>query len=69
MNNTSWMAPDLDVTFGVCDHLNPGHGYFIRITRSDNGQKVLHTSQHPVTGKDLDFAGCLEVAAMYGRTT
>jgi len=52
-----------DVTFGPIDPLNPGFGYEIRVER--NGQTVLFTGSHPVTGKSLDFASCLEVAAMY----
>lgn len=53
------------VSFGPCDPLNFGFGYQIRIERATDGVTVLFTSVHPVTGKDLDFAGCLDVAAMY----
>ena len=54
---------DLHVSFGPCDPLNVELGYQIRVER--RGELVLFTSRHPVTGKDLDFAGCVEVAAMY----
>ena len=59
MDNASW-----DVSFGPFDPINAGFGYAIRVKR--NGRTVLNTHAHPVTGKDLDYAGCLEVAAMYG---
>lgn len=52
------------VTFSLCDHLNPGFGYQIKIVNG-NGATVLLTDKHPLTGADLDFAGCLEVASMY----
>lgn len=54
----------LSVTFGPCDRLNPGFGYQIKIERA-NGSMVLCITQHPLTGADLDYAGCVEVAAMY----
>lgn len=54
----------LRVTFGPCDYLNPGFGYQIKIERT-NGSMVLCISQHPLTGANLDYAGCVEVAAMY----
>lgn len=56
------------VTFGPCDRLNPGFGYQIKIVRTCSGMVVLCTDTHPLTGADLDFAGCLEVAAMYTPT-
>ena len=53
-----------DVTFGPTDALNPGCGYQIKVER--NGHTLLHTGNNPATGKPLDYAGCLEVAGMYG---
>lgn len=53
-----------EVDFQPCDLLNPEFGYRIKVRH--NGSIVLLTAQHPVTGDDLDYAGCLEVAAMYG---
>ena len=53
-----------DVTFGPTDSLNSGCGYQIKVER--NGQTLLSTGKHPATGKPLDYAGCLEVAGMYG---
>jgi hypothetical protein len=58
----------LYVSFGPCDRLNPGFGYQIKIERACSGMLVLCTDKHPLTGADLDFAGCLEVAAMYTPT-
>lgn len=62
--------PDCDVTFGLCDPLNPGFGYRILVV-DRFGTTRLHTATHPVTGRELDYAGCLEVAAWYapGRPT
>lgn len=57
--NESW-----EVNFGPCDGLNPQFGYQIRIER--NGRVVMLTAKHPVTGADLDYAGCVDVANMYG---
>jgi hypothetical protein len=53
-----------DVTFGPCDPLNLGCGYYIKIER--DGVPILHTSRHPDTGKDLDYASCVEIAGQYG---
>ena len=53
-----------NVTFGPIDALNPGCGYQIRVER--NGCTLLFTSNNPSTGKPLNYAGCLEVAGMYG---
>lgn len=53
-----------DITFGPNDPLNPGFGYYIKV--ECNGRRLLYTPTHPVTGKDLDYHTCLEVAAMYG---
>lgn len=53
-----------DITFGPCDPQNPGFGYEIHIQR--NGRTVLKTATHPMSGKDLDYATCLEVASNYG---
>jgi hypothetical protein len=57
-------APALDVVIGPVDAHNPGCGYQIRVEH--DGALVLLTAEHPVTGATLDYAGCLEVAAMYG---
>ena len=59
MASESW-----DVRFGPCDPLNPGFGYELEVRR--NGERVLFTGKHPVSGKDLDFDACLDVARMYG---
>ncbi len=53
------------VSFGPCDPFNPQFGYQIRVEK--NGRTVLFTGQHPVTGKDLTFESCLEVAGFYGE--
>lgn len=52
------------IEFGPVDAINPGCGYFICIER--NGRTELFVSKHPVTGADLDYHSCVEVAAMYG---
>ena len=45
-------GPAFDVTFGPCDPLNPGFGYWIEVLR--NGVQLLKTSRDPATGEDLD---------------
>lgn len=52
------------VQFGPVDARNVACGYQIRVER--DGHTVLFTANHPVTGATLDYAGCLDVAAMYG---
>lgn len=52
------------VDFALIDTLNLGCGYQIRIER--RGHTVYFSSKHPVDGRDLDYRGCVEVAAMYG---
>jgi hypothetical protein len=50
---------------GLRDNLNPGFGYQIEVIDL-RGERVLFTSRHPVTGKDLlTYHDALEVAAMY----
>ena len=53
-----------DIQFGPTDPLNPGFGYEIKV--SFNGNVVLWTSHHPISGDPLTYHGCVEVAAMYG---
>jgi hypothetical protein len=59
-----WWSFSIDVTIGPIDPLNPQFGYEIQVRR--NGIQVLSTNKHPVTGADLTYKDCLEVAAMYG---
>lgn len=56
----------LDVSISLCDHMNPGFGYQMRITNALNGEELLFTSVHPATGRDLlTYDECLDVANMY----
>jgi hypothetical protein len=56
----------VDVSFGLCDRLNPGFGYQLEIQDAQNGAVLLATSIHPATGADLLApADCIAVAAMY----
>jgi len=41
-----------DVHIALCDPLNPGFGYQLRIT-SSHGEELMHASVDTVTGKDL----------------
>ena len=63
---------NLEATISICDPMNPGFGYQIRITRAappGTSVDVLFTSRNPVTGKDLlTYEQCLDVLAMYRRT-
>jgi hypothetical protein len=64
------MSNHLDASISLCDHMNPGNGYQIRITDARNGADVLFTSRHPVTGEDLlAYEQCLEVLQMYSDRT
>lgn len=57
-----------EVTISICDHLNPGFGYQMRITDGRTGETVLFTSKSPTTGQPLlTYEDCLEVAAMYAK--
>ena len=56
-----------NVSVSLCDHLNPGFGYQIRVT-DINGKDLAFTSRCPVTGADLlDITLALKVAAYYVR--
>jgi hypothetical protein len=60
---------NLEASIFLCDPLNPGFGYQIRITRSalpGAPVDVLFTSRDPVTDKDLlTYEQCLDVLARY----
>lgn len=53
-----------DVKIGPCDRFNPESGYQIRVER--NGRVILESGSHPVTGEDLTYETCVEVASFYG---
>ena len=54
------------VAITLCDVLNPGFGYQIRVT-GEGGKQLLFTSRDPQTGKDLrSFDDALRVASYYG---
>lgn len=59
MSRDTW-----EVRFAPIDCTNPSLGYGISIRR--NGCTVYASVRHPVTGKDLDYEACLDVASMYG---
>lgn len=55
-----------EVSFSLCDWLNPGFGYSLRIENGLNGETLLFTSVDPGTGRDLlTAADCLRVASAY----
>lgn len=59
---------EIDVQFGPCDRLNPRFGYYLNITRSSDGARLLRTNQNPVTGKRLlSPIDCCEVLSWYYR--
>jgi hypothetical protein len=54
-----------DVSISLCDHLNPGFGYQVKIT-DDRGNVLLFSGRDPQTGKDLlTYADALVVASYY----
>lgn len=56
----------INAEFDLCDHLNPGFGYQLKISNATNGTRLLFTSKHPVTGDDLLTArDCLDVIEAY----
>jgi hypothetical protein len=62
------MSNEIEASFTLCDHLNPGFGYQLRISRRRHGgnEKLLFTSRAPDTGDDLlTAADCMRVIAMY----
>lgn len=55
------------VLITLCDNLNPGFGYQIRI-QDQQGKTLLFTSRDPSTGKDLLTLGeALLVASYYAK--
>jgi hypothetical protein len=55
----------IDASFSICDLLNPGFGYQVRIT-DDSGRELLFSSRNPATGDDLlTPKDCLRVIEMY----
>jgi hypothetical protein len=64
------MPTPSEVHITLCDPLNPGFGYQIRVT-GDRGEQLLFTSRDPVTGKDLEtMSDALRVASWYdGRAS
>jgi hypothetical protein len=56
-------AHEVEVSITLCDGLNPGFGYAIRVTR--RGAVLLTATRDPVTGEHLNFTAALRVAAMY----
>ncbi len=51
----------------LCDPLNAGFGYQIRITDTQDNL-LIYTSVDPATGKDLvTFGDAIRVAAQYGE--
>ena len=59
---------NLEATISLCDPLNPGFGYQVRITRAappGAPVDVLFTSCNPNTGESLlTYEQCLDVLAM-----
>jgi hypothetical protein len=63
---------NLEASISLCDPLNPGFGYQIRITRSappGAPVEVLFTSRNPATGSNLlTYEQCLDVLELYRST-
>lgn len=60
------MSRPIEASFALCDHLNPGFGYQVKITDALSGESMLFTSKHPVDGSDLLTAGdCMDVINAY----
>lgn len=62
------MPNEIEASFTLCDHLNPGFGYQLHISRRRHGgnETLLFTSRAPDTGDDLlNAADCMRVIAMY----
>ena len=59
------MSNNRHIKFGPIDPLNPGFGYHIRVEHGGTGEVLLSTAKHPVTGRDIDFSDCLEIAGWY----
>jgi hypothetical protein len=60
------MSRAIEASFAICDHLNPGFGYQVRITDALSGESLLFTSKHPAYGTDLLTAGdCMDVINAY----
>lgn len=54
------------VTFDLCDRLNAGFGYQLRIENAETGRTILFTSRAPDTGDELlTAADCLRIVQMY----
>ena len=51
------------VYFGHIDPLNPGCGVDLKVEQ--DGKTILHTANHPVTGKPLTLEDCPDVARAY----
>jgi hypothetical protein len=64
---------NLEASITLCDPLNPGFGYQIRITRAAPPGApidVLFTASNPATGESLlTYEQCLDVLAMYRSTS
>lgn len=59
------MNTHLCIAFGPHDVRNPGHGYYIKIERTD-GSIVFHADVDPMTGDPLlTVADCVRVAGYY----
>lgn len=55
---------EVEVFITLCDPLNPGFGYSIKISCRDT--ILLHTSRHPISGTSMTYHDALSVATMYG---
>lgn len=54
---------EVEVSIRLCDALNPGFGYALRVTR--RGVVLLATTLDPVTGEHLTLDAALRVALAY----
>ena len=58
------MSDMIEATINLCDPLNPGIGYQVKVTK--RGRTVLHTSYFPDTGESiLTFTEAVRVLTMY----
>jgi hypothetical protein len=54
---------EVEVSIALCDGMNPGFGYALKVTRRD--VTLLATTRDPVTGEHLTYEAALRVALTY----
>ena len=67
------MSSYYEIKIGLCDWLNPGFGYFLKVEEinpeaSRVNKQILFISNDPETGQSLTYEKCVEIAAKYKNT-